>query len=721
MKFRIPHSAFLSGVFAILCHLSSILFSLDARAQITVQYPFADFTGVPLAVKQVYITPLWTINESGTNLIPGDRLMYQTGRNYGNGASFAGTSGSITLSNVVYGGYRVEFQGNYTISTFTNVFPTSIAVGAVVNAKDYRSTTNTVLAGGSAYSMAAADARFVNASSGSANNLAATNLTISGTFKIGPGSTTNQFLRQTNAATGAGEYSAIIEPDVPSQVLRTNGNGGGLTNVTRFSTNIIYVSASVGSDTSYAIGEMGRPVATVQKAMLLAQAYTNAAIVLTPGDSYCLDSPLVITNADGTTYPQILSPQSLTIEGNGAIGYLTNAVQTTNAAPLNQGFVMQLSGSSFTMKNFTVRFAARDSGNRYGMPFTSPNAVPNAGPYPAFLGIYNCVFDATWTNAVTTNYAVDVIIQKWATNMVISGNKFYINFDGIIFNRGQTNFFCLFENNLYVSRPTTNTLIAPNSKSHGPAWNGGIVLSRNNTIVVPAASGETDPVGNVIGIQLSRSSSDQTGTVMTNIGDTLLVVTNAITLIAGSPAVSLFNCAIVPFTTNVGSGSITRYDDAISLGGTLASAYLSAPGNAAGSFNGGSLTNVTANYLVGDTNVKASVVDVFTGAGTGAGAMVLTNLPAGYDDSHFLLGIVGGSSPVSNTNWLNVMFGRVYLTPPLVHVFCSNPVGGTSITAGQAEVTVDNLSVTTTNFFIRGGAAAITGSNVYTAWIQSRR
>ena len=106
-----------------------LLCGLTARAQFTAQWFFQDFTQNPQAIRQVNTIPLWIITPFGTNLIAGQRQAHQTDG-----------GGTLTVSNMVPGAYRVEFIGGQTFTGYiTNAFTNVFALGTtgLVNAVNF--------------------------------------------------------------------------------------------------------------------------------------------------------------------------------------------------------------------------------------------------------------------------------------------------------------------------------------------------------------------------------------------------------------------------------------------------------------------------------------------------------------------------------------------------------------------------------------------------------
>jgi len=116
-----------------------LLTGFTAHAQFAAQWNFQDFTQNRQPVKQVYLTLLANIQPNGvTNIVASQRQSKQTD-----------SSGSLIVSNLVYGMYRVEFVGPTRTNAFTNSFPTTIATNSLVNAADplYLGTNSINIAG----------------------------------------------------------------------------------------------------------------------------------------------------------------------------------------------------------------------------------------------------------------------------------------------------------------------------------------------------------------------------------------------------------------------------------------------------------------------------------------------------------------------------------------------------------------------------------------------
>lgn len=148
------------AISAILYLLSSIV----CLSQSAVQYRPVDFIGYTPNSQQIDITPLWNYTPSGTtNIAHGGKRSFSTGTIIAsNGVTLVGIPGSLTVSNMLWGAYRVEFflqgngQGNgngHAVATFTNVFTNNTP--AFVNAVDHFGVaTNMVLENGYAYTIA---------------------------------------------------------------------------------------------------------------------------------------------------------------------------------------------------------------------------------------------------------------------------------------------------------------------------------------------------------------------------------------------------------------------------------------------------------------------------------------------------------------------------------------------------------------------------------------
>lgn len=141
--------------------LSAILLlgSLSARGQFAAQWNYITFVQNPEAIRQVQITALWNISVYGTtNLVTGQRQAKQTDLH-----------GSLIISNMVPGAYKVDFIGQIFTNSFTNVF--DVGTTGLVNAAGYIGiSTNSVLGDSYAYTRNQVDALLENFSGGSATN-----------------------------------------------------------------------------------------------------------------------------------------------------------------------------------------------------------------------------------------------------------------------------------------------------------------------------------------------------------------------------------------------------------------------------------------------------------------------------------------------------------------------------------------------------------------------
>ncbi len=121
--------------------------SANAAQVADVRYTFSDFTTSPSSVRRVQITPIQGYNATDSTIITGDRRTFTND-----------SSGVLIVSNVVAGAsYRVDLNGQYTVTSFTNTFPSGTT--GLVEAVDYISVP-TNAAGTVAFSMTASDLRY---------------------------------------------------------------------------------------------------------------------------------------------------------------------------------------------------------------------------------------------------------------------------------------------------------------------------------------------------------------------------------------------------------------------------------------------------------------------------------------------------------------------------------------------------------------------------------
>jgi hypothetical protein len=184
-------------LFSRLLPIWAVWLALSARAEFTATYTFADFQQNPLTTRALQITPLFTITESGTNFITGDRRRYTNS-----------VTGYVPVSGMVPGGYRIEFFGPYTTTTFTNVFGTNVT--GTVNAKDYVSASLAVNSFTTAFSQAQSTARFHDVAGDTS-----TNAQFRGTLIFAIGATNLNYVWTRTNVNGAGTW------------LPAAGGGGG--------------------------------------------------------------------------------------------------------------------------------------------------------------------------------------------------------------------------------------------------------------------------------------------------------------------------------------------------------------------------------------------------------------------------------------------------------------------------------------------------------------
>ncbi len=441
------------------------LFALPAGAQIHVQWFFSDFTLSPQGVKGITVEPLEAYTVSGTNIVTGDRIKRTV---------LAG--GSVTISNMIPGSYRVTFAGSSVNTIFTNSFGTNVS--GLVNAKDYVTISTNLPNGLNAYSQTAADALFFPKSGGTMTGAATNN---------------------------SGIY----------------GNGVGLTNLNGITaSNWVYVSASIGNDANTnAINNPLKPVATFQAAALAARAYANVVIKTTPGDNYNLNWPTYATDADNNftnNFPDFI-PMGHTVTVLAYDSTFTAWDQSNGVRYL----AMLHTNSSLVWHGGTINITNTD-GNYYLTPFMSPAVGPESGPqarpYAKYLEVDGLTFNGKG--------ASDIFLMKWPTNLVIRNCRWFHSFDGLLFKIGRSNFTALLENNYeYVATQSAGSSTVQSNFSaaaHGPWFQGGVILSRNNIIEVGTSDSDQ------FCMRLAGGDSGQPVAIATNWNDTFICATNAL-------------------------------------------------------------------------------------------------------------------------------------------------------------------------------------------------
>jgi hypothetical protein len=135
-----------------------LLCGLTAHAQFAAYWNFVAFNQQPEKVRQVNLIELWNIVGNSTNIVVGQRQPKQTDLN-----------GTLTVSNMVPGAYRIEFIGVAFTNSFTNVFGTS-TTGLTNALFAIGVSTNSVTGDGYAYTRNQVDALLAGFSGGSATN-----------------------------------------------------------------------------------------------------------------------------------------------------------------------------------------------------------------------------------------------------------------------------------------------------------------------------------------------------------------------------------------------------------------------------------------------------------------------------------------------------------------------------------------------------------------------
>jgi hypothetical protein len=137
--------------FAILYLLYQLLTIVSAPGAdpLHVRYTYEDPFGNPVKIKEILIEPLFNYALNSNSVVSLDAKRFQTDAN-----------GTKVVSNILSGySYRVTLTGSWGKTVFTNHFPTN-ATG-LVYAKDFIEVSTNLAGGNVAYSMAAANARFI--------------------------------------------------------------------------------------------------------------------------------------------------------------------------------------------------------------------------------------------------------------------------------------------------------------------------------------------------------------------------------------------------------------------------------------------------------------------------------------------------------------------------------------------------------------------------------
>lgn len=127
----------------------SVFCSFSLQAQIHARYNFTDYVQRPKGMKEFRQIPLAAITINGTNMVVGEPYIRSVN-----------AAGSITVSNMLPGIYRIQFVGDYDTYTFTNWFGTNVS--GLVNGSDYTAIDTNLPNSLFAYSQTAADNLFTH-------------------------------------------------------------------------------------------------------------------------------------------------------------------------------------------------------------------------------------------------------------------------------------------------------------------------------------------------------------------------------------------------------------------------------------------------------------------------------------------------------------------------------------------------------------------------------
>lgn len=226
-----------------------LFIGLTARAQFAAQWYFQDPTQTPQGIKQVYLTGLWNVTVVGTtNINVGLRQSKQTD-----------THGSLIVSNMVYGGYRVEFITAGRTNAFTNCFDVDISTNSLVNAADYICVgTNTTSSSDYAYTRAQTDALIagVDGGGGEATNayqsqVSGVGLTLSTNLTTFVYTFTLSAALQGWSAVTVSAYSNAIQSYVQGNINTTSNTLAALSQtIANSSSNAVLANAQTAINTS---------------------------------------------------------------------------------------------------------------------------------------------------------------------------------------------------------------------------------------------------------------------------------------------------------------------------------------------------------------------------------------------------------------------------------------------------------------------------------------
>lgn len=259
LKALTPHHFLMRKVIGFLfCLIPALCF---AQVQtLTVQYSPVDFIHYTPVASQVQMTPLWNYtSDGGTNLVTGATRNFSTGTIIDSqGRTHVGIPGTLIVSNVLIGAYRVEMflpLQPRPVSTFTNVFTNGSPSFVNGGTGYFGVATNQTLKDEFAYTMSEIDAMFANIGGGNGITLATA----------------------TNVLNGAGG------------VIQTNGSGSTF----KFST--------TGTNAIEAIGDARYdPISTALAREAAFEAFTNTLATSAFGNASGLSSGTVSTSRLGS-------------------------------------------------------------------------------------------------------------------------------------------------------------------------------------------------------------------------------------------------------------------------------------------------------------------------------------------------------------------------------------------------------------------------------------
>lgn len=405
---------------AFLFMASAVWLAASSAAQtVNIHYRFTDFQTNLANVSQVSITPIPTNGAYNA-------LLSQYFPKFTRGNTPSLTNGEMTLSNVLKGRiYRTTFTARGGDQTYDILVGTNLPDGATIDAwTNIVTGANDTVDGFAGYSQAAANAKFLEKSNGTASALSLgtdlnagghslTNVTdvtdANGNSLLGAGSGSGEANVGANIGTGVGIYAGKSGLSLNLRSVAASGGATVFTNATTLTISADAAGAAAAATNGYPWGALYDPVNSAL-AVQAALAATNAAIQAQ-------------VQASNTVYRAAFEVAGAANAATNSLYSTLNAKKVDAANGVASNLTVSADATQFSAPNQAALMVVLTGTNINGMnvsALSSTNELTAAG-YHAFIANTNgnggVAFDmAGWSPAFGSGYGGTVGLDIYNTN-----------------------------------------------------------------------------------------------------------------------------------------------------------------------------------------------------------------------------------------------------------------------------------------------------------------